>query len=124
MKRENILRLRMLRRVICGTALTGTLFLAACGNSGSQDTAADGNITPIAEAEPTTAGDAGEIANNTAEEEEEMNYAEYFGGLELAKSYKGVQNNNPIIEQHYGADPFALVYEDTVYFYMTADAYE
>lgn len=124
MKRENILRLRMLRRVICGTALTGTLFLAACGNSGSQDTAADGNITPIAEAEPTTAGDAGKIANNTAEEEEEMNYAEYFGGLELAKSYKGVQNSNPIIEQHYGADPFAMVYEDTVYFYMTADAYE
>ncbi|MBR4342752.1 MAG: family 43 glycosylhydrolase [Lachnospiraceae bacterium] len=42
----------------------------------------------------------------------------------LSMSYKGVNNNNPIIEQHYGADPFALVYEDTVYFYMTADSYE
>ncbi|MCR4625810.1 MAG: family 43 glycosylhydrolase [Lachnospiraceae bacterium] len=44
--------------------------------------------------------------------------------MTLSKSYKGVANNNPIIEQHYGADPFALVYDDTVYFYMTADAYE
>ena len=53
-----------------------------------------------------------------------MDYAEIFKGMKLVKSYKGIQNNNPIIEQHYGADPFALVYDDTVYFYMTADAYE
>ena len=53
-----------------------------------------------------------------------MNYAEIFKNLNYAKSLKGVQNNNPIIEQHYGADPYALVYGDEVYFYMTADAYE
>ena len=53
-----------------------------------------------------------------------MDYAEVFKNITLSKSYKGVANNNPIIEQHYGADPFALVYDDTVYFYMTADAYE
>ena len=61
---------------------------------------------------------------NQEQEEESMDYAEIFKGMTLAKSYKGFQNNNPIIEQHYGADPFALVYEDEVYFYMTADAYE
>ncbi|MBR3581139.1 MAG: family 43 glycosylhydrolase [Lachnospiraceae bacterium] len=53
-----------------------------------------------------------------------MDYAEVFKDITLAKSYKGNLNTNPIIEQHYGADPFALVYDDTVYFYMTADAYE
>ncbi|MCR5204425.1 MAG: family 43 glycosylhydrolase [Lachnospiraceae bacterium] len=53
-----------------------------------------------------------------------MDYEALFKEVKLAKSYKGVANNNPIIEQHYGADPFALVYDDTVYFYMTADAYE
>ncbi len=53
-----------------------------------------------------------------------MDYAELFKGMKIARSYKGVENNNPIIEQHYGADPYALVYGDTVYFYMTADAYE
>ena len=114
MKRRHLLTGRM----ICGMALAGTLGLAACGQQSVQ------TAVPEVVTEPTTAEDAGEISNNTAEEEEEMDYAKLFGGLELAKSYKGVQNNNPIIEQHYGADPFAMVYEDTVYFYMTADAYE
>ena len=62
--------------------------------------------------------------NNSGQEEKSMDYAEIFKGMKLAKSYKGFQNNNPIIEQHYGADPFAMVYGDEVYFYMTADAYE
>ena len=62
--------------------------------------------------------------NNTTSEEDTMDYEALFKEVKLAKSYKGVANNNPIIEQHYGADPFALVYDDTVYFYMTADAYE
>ena len=53
-----------------------------------------------------------------------MDHAEIFKNIQLTKSYKGIQHNNPIIEQHYGADPYALVYDDTVYFYMTADAYE
>ena len=52
------------------------------------------------------------------------NYDELFKNIKIAKSYKGDGNCNPVIEQHYGADPFALVYDDTVYFYMTADAYE
>lgn len=62
--------------------------------------------------------------SNQKQEDETMDYAEIFKKITLSKSYKGVMNNNPIIEQHYGADPFALVYDDTVYFYMTADAYE
>ena len=62
--------------------------------------------------------------NNSGQEEKSMDYADIFKGMKLAKSYKGFQNNNPIIEQHYGADPFAMVYGDEVYFYMTADAYE
>ncbi|MBR4777654.1 MAG: family 43 glycosylhydrolase, partial [Lachnospiraceae bacterium] len=57
-------------------------------------------------------------------EEETMDFEAVFKDVKLAKTYKGFMNNNPIIEQHYGADPFALVYDDTVYFYMTADAYE
>ncbi|MCR4586309.1 MAG: family 43 glycosylhydrolase [Lachnospiraceae bacterium] len=53
-----------------------------------------------------------------------MTNEELFKSIKTAKSYKGDGNVNPVIEQHYGADPFALVYGDTVYFYMTADAYE
>ena len=62
--------------------------------------------------------------DNQEQEEENMDYDAIFKGMTVAKTYKGLNNNNPIIEQHYGADPFALVYEDEVYFYMTADAYE
>ncbi|MBQ7774364.1 MAG: family 43 glycosylhydrolase [Lachnospiraceae bacterium] len=33
-------------------------------------------------------------------------------------------DTNPIISQKFGADPYAMVYGDRVYFYMTADAFE
>ena len=41
-----------------------------------------------------------------------------------AKAYKGLADTNPIITQCFGADPYAMVYGDTVYFYMTADVFE
>ena len=44
--------------------------------------------------------------------------------LELTASYKGMANSNPLISQDFGADPYAMVYGDRVYFYMTADAFE
>ena len=66
----------------------------------------------------------GGTETDAGKEEEQMDYAEAFKGMMLSRSFKGANNCNPIIEQHYGADPFALVYDDTVYFYMTADAYE
>ncbi len=44
--------------------------------------------------------------------------------VELTKNLKIKGNTNPIMTQSYGADPFALVYGDTVYIYMTQDAYE
>ena len=68
--------------------------------------------------------DGTQTDSTDTQQEEKMDYAEKFKGIKLTRSYKGVQNNNPIIEQHYGADPFAMVYDDTVYIYMTADAYE
>ncbi|MCQ2494135.1 MAG: family 43 glycosylhydrolase [Lachnospiraceae bacterium] len=43
---------------------------------------------------------------------------------ELAKSYKISGETNSITTQAYGADPFAMVYGDTVYIYMTDDHYE
>ncbi|MCR5250484.1 MAG: family 43 glycosylhydrolase [Lachnospiraceae bacterium] len=101
------------------TALFAALGVSSCGQPEAP--------VPVTETETVTESIATEETaetQNTNEEEESMDYAEIFKGITLAKSYKGVTNNNPIIEQHYGADPFALVYDDTVYFYMTADAYE
>lgn len=44
--------------------------------------------------------------------------------MKILENYKGINGTNPIFTQHYGADPYAMVFEDTVYFYMTADQYE
>lgn len=92
--------------------------------SGSQVTGTeDPGIIPNTGAEPTTVTTPADDEKNDTKEKS-MDYESIFKNITLSKSYKGVANNNPIIEQHYGADPFALVYDDTVYFYMTADAYE
>ena len=40
------------------------------------------------------------------------------------KLFKAFDDTNPLITQHYGADPYALEYNGRVYFYMTADKYE
>lgn len=47
-----------------------------------------------------------------------------FEGMKYAECAKKKTEFNPIMTQRYGADPYALVYGDTVYFYMTADIYE
>lgn len=44
--------------------------------------------------------------------------------IELTKSFKGLDHANPIITQRFGADPYAMVYGDRVYFYMTGDSFE
>lgn len=61
------------------------------------------------------------------EEKKEMTTADFeamFKGVKNIIPNKGINDTNPIMTQKYGADPYAMVYGDTVYFYMTADAYE
>ncbi len=93
-------------------------------NTVTDETPDDISISPVASDIPDVSDIPGDTDINDNSEEKNMDYEEVFKNITLSKSYKGVANNNPIIEQHYGADPFALVYDDTVYFYMTADAYE
>ena len=50
--------------------------------------------------------------------------AALFKGIEKAKNAKGMLDNNPLMTQRFGADPYALVYDDTLYIYMTADTPE
>lgn len=44
--------------------------------------------------------------------------------ITIASGYKGVEDTNPLITQRFGADPYAMIYKDRVYIYMTADAFE
>lgn len=82
-------------------------------------------------------GQSNEPANNTeltgeevssvqesVAEEEATDWTAYFKSITKMKSYKGLSDTNPIMTQRFGADPYAMVYGDRVYFYMTADAFE
>jgi len=44
-----------------------------------------------------------------------------FENLVLAAPLKVYGNGNPIMTQHFGADPYAIVYDDRMYVYMTGD---
>ena len=44
-----------------------------------------------------------------------------FGSVNLAKSYKGENEHNPLISQYFGADPGVMEYNGRIYVYMTDD---
>jgi len=50
--------------------------------------------------------------------------ARQFDGIQLAKGPKSLSNHNPAYITRYGADPFAMIYNDEVYIYMTNDQQE
>lgn len=54
----------------------------------------------------------------------QQNLESYFSGASLAKGYKSLSNHNPCYTQRYGADPYAMIYNDEVYIYMTNDQQE
>ena len=64
----------------------------------------------------------------TGEEEEMIRAAEKLGLDAYLKKeeppvtvYKTIDNHNPVMVQRFGADPWAMVYRDRVYLYMTGD---
>lgn len=69
-------------------------------------------------------GQSGNLADMDSdefwEEEKDMD----TGKITLTKGYKGMEDTNPLMTQRFGADPYAMVYKDRVYIYMTADAFE
>ncbi|HKM35622.1 MAG TPA: glycoside hydrolase family 43 protein [Lachnospiraceae bacterium] len=74
--------------------------------------------------------EAESIADGKQDEEEKRsdqmnaNYTKLFEKLEMTESFKGLDHTNPCMTQRFGADPYALVYGDRVYFYMTGDSFE
>lgn len=50
--------------------------------------------------------------------------AAYFNGVTPVKGYKSQSDHNPMMTQRFGADPYAMVYNDEVFVYMTNDVYE
>lgn len=103
------------------------LSLCACGN---HDAPAQNDLTGTAQPtmQESTPDPAAQESTQEREESEDMGenngYDALFKELKLARSYKGLEATNPLMTQRFGADPYAMVYGDRVYFYMTADAFE
>ena len=120
-RRRNLLCVSM--ALVIGTT---AVILCSCGsrsenaNNPQTDELSSEDI-PIEQpqyVEPTEVTDAEES------EKVEINYMTEFEQLTITQSYKGLTDTNPLITQRFGADPYALVYEDRVYIYMTADIFE
>ena len=58
------------------------------------------------------------------DESKAADYEALFDEIEAITPYKSLSNTNPIMTQRFGADPYAMVYKDRVYFYMTGDTFE
>ena len=114
--KRNVLH-KYLAIVIAG----GMVFLCAC--SGQTEGKPEEQSEQLKEEEPKTITMNEEETETTAVNEEE-DYMSVFEELAVTKSYKGMEDTNPLMTQRFGADPYAMVYEDRVYFYMTADAFE
>ena len=58
---------------------------------------------------------------NTEEPEQPPALAALFNTISLATPFKAYNHGNPITTQNFGADPYAIVYDERVYIYMTGD---
>ena len=116
---------KMLGLLLCA----GMLGMTGCaGNDGKNGQGDRGQQEKI-QIPSADRSDDNKVSNETEITEEKENammekdYAQMFKELKLTKSLKGVKDENPIYTQRFGADPYALVYEDRVYFYMTQDSF-
>ncbi len=123
-----------IKGLLSAFVLAGMLIMTACENEKTADSNVDSSISTESisgETETVLSTEKEEVKTEPSipdESEEEISTEEAESEenmvLKLTESYKGLDHNNPLMTQKYGADPYAMVYGDRVYFYMTADAYE
>lgn len=122
-------------------AICGSLLLCACGGKGQEENPAGGQEAGVfgedgsevgslggGTSEENSFGEDGSGKVKTVSGEKEKgtgeDYMELFEEIELTGSYKGLDHANPLMTQSFGADPYAMVYDGRVYFYMTGDVFE
>lgn len=96
---------------------------------GSDVAAANGSFQITLEPQSTTTfvGKASAGGNEVVEPEQPETTddpSKAFDGVALTKGYKDQSNHNTLMTQRFGADPYAMVYNDEVFVYMTNDVYE
>ena len=103
--------------------LLGAVCLVGC--AGQKDTSRTEQETTWEQAEEGESKVQEETQLTTEDgTNDSADYDALFEKITLTESYKGLDDTNPLMTQRFGADPYAMVYGDRVYFYMTADAFE
>ncbi|MBR4083868.1 MAG: family 43 glycosylhydrolase [Lachnospiraceae bacterium] len=111
--------------ILMTLCVLGALVLGSCGKTGESQDNVESDGTGIRGQESQEQTETVETEENQMKKE--MTTADFevmFKGVKNIIPAKVIGDTNPIMTQKYGADPYAMVYGDTVYFYMTADAYE
>lgn len=106
--------------------LTVSLMLIGCGaEAGMQEPEQSVMQETVSQSSEVTETSTVLAENQEQEDELEDELMEqYTKSVKTTAFYKTPGNTNPIFSQKFGADPYAMVYGDRVYFYMTADAFE
>lgn len=100
--------------------MAGAILFASCSGAPASVSSTDADFSTL-EVSTDTQSPSLDIQQDKTEENEEESMDIKFS---FAKNYKTAGHSNPVMTQAFGADPYALVYGDTVYIYMTADAFE
>lgn len=112
----------LLKRVLFVALLTGMVFaLCACGdNSKADDSASESSDPEVTTEQKITEA----VTENVDTDTNGKDNTTMYHTVNVTKPYKTMFFTNPVITQHFGADPYAMEYDGRVYFYMTADAFE
>lgn len=109
----------------------GFLGLGGCNSKDPQGDTPTPTVTPAQDTPTPTSVPTQEPSPTEGPQEGENDMstgtnalAAKFDGITLKKGYKKATNNNPVMTQRFGADPYALVYDGRVYLYMTGDIFE
>ncbi len=118
------MRRKSYRMILMTFCVLGAVVFSACGKGENlQQKSGENDQAQIQESQKQTE----RVEKENEEVKKEMTREDFeamFKGVKNIIPSKGINDTNPIMTQKYGADPYAMVYGDTVYFYMTADAYE
>ena len=116
--------------LLCFLNVVCLLCLCACGGNsaagkGSEQSEMQESLQDTQQPNTPEFNQEMEESEDMDQKEQQNNgYETLFEGLQLTKGYKALNQTNPLMTQRFGADPYAMVYGDRVYFYMTADAFE
>lgn len=113
------------KRGLCALTMA-CILLSGCGDEQAQQQVSEETEVESMQGQSEETGTPESDASLTAEaaDAQDMDPAACFKGMNYTESYKKFTETNPVMTQRFGADPYALVYGDRVYFYMTADAFE